>query len=280
MKLQQYPIVVPGQKTGPAVLTVYQLDKISVAPQKKRPFVIICGGGGYSRISDREKEPVLLQFLAWGCSGALLEYSVAPNEFPVAAQELASAVAMARSHEKEWQIDPDKIVTCGFSAGGHLTGSLGVFWNREFICQPLGLEPKAVKPNGQILCYPVITSGAKAHRESFEMLLGNRLSERGLLELVSLENQVTAQTPKTFLWHTLPDSTVPVENSLLFAQALTQAGVDYELHIFPVGGHGLSLAVEETAGMEERNLLPYCGRWIPMVKEWMELNFQCCSMRA
>lgn len=279
MKLHQYPITVPGQKRGPAGLTVYQIDAISVAPKKKRPLVIICGGGGYRGISDREKEPVLLQFLSWGCAAALLEYSVAPNEFPVAVQELASAVAMARHQADEWQIDPDKIITCGFSAGGHLAGSLGVFWNREFVYGPLNLTPEEIKPNGQILCYPVITSGPKAHRESFEMLLGERLEEEGLLELVSLENQVTDQTPKTFLWHTASDDVVPVENSFLFAQALTQAGVDFELHIFPLGGHGLSLASPETAGMGDWMLCPYCGSWISMAKEWMELNFQCCSMR-
>ena len=139
MKREEYPITVKGQKTGPAMLTVYQIDNISVAPEKKRPMVVICAGGGYSRLSDREKEPILLKFLSWGCSACLLEYSVAPNEFPVSLMELASAVALIRSHGTEWQIDPDKIVTCGCSAGGHLAGSLGVFWNREFVFGSLGL---------------------------------------------------------------------------------------------------------------------------------------------
>lgn len=276
---EEYPITVPGQKTGPAILTVFRIDNISVAPDKKRPMAVICSGGGYSRISDREKEPILLQFLSWGVSACLLEYSVAPNEFPVALQELASAVALLRSHEKEWQIDKDKIVTCGFSAGGHLAASLGVFWNQDFVFRPLGLSPEEIKPNGQILCYPVITSGIKAHRESFEMLLGQKLKEEGMLELVSLENQVSGQTPRTFLWHTVPDPTVPVENSLLFAQALAKEGVRFEMHIFPEGGHGLSLATEETAGMRDLMLEPYCSSWISMAKAWMELNFGCCSMQ-
>ncbi|MDO5350137.1 MAG: alpha/beta hydrolase [Lachnospiraceae bacterium] len=279
MRFEQFSITVPGQKTGPAVLTLYQIDNISVARAKKRPFVIVCGGGGYWQISDREKEPILLQFLAMGCSACLLQYSVKPNVFPTAVQELASAVALARSHAEEWNIDPDKIITCGFSAGGHLAASLGVFWNRDFVYGPLGLAAEDGKPNGQILCYPVISSGPKAHRGSIEKLLGERIGEPGLLELVSLENQVTGDTPKTFLWHTLPDQHVPVENSLLFAQALTEAGVDYELHIYPVGGHGLSLAGEETAGIQELLLQPYCSSWISMVKAWMELNFQCLSMK-
>ncbi len=280
MRQQQFTITVPGQKTGPAALTVYQIDNISVAPKKKRPFVIICGGGGYERISDREKEPVLLQFLACGCSAGLLEYSVAPNEFPVSLQELASAVALARRSAKDWQIDPEKIVVCGFSAGGHLAASLGVFWDKDFVYGPLGLTAEGCRPNGQILCYPVITSGPKAHKSSFEKLLGGRIGEKGLLEKVSLERQVTAAVPKTFLWHTMTDESVPVENSLLFAQALTEAGVEYELHIYPSGGHGLSLATEETAGARECHLQPYCSGWIALAKAWMELHFQCLSMKG
>lgn len=279
MRQQQFTITVPGQETGPAVLTLYQIDNISVAPEKKRPFVIICGGGGYERISDREQEPVLLQFLACGCSAALLKYSVAPNEFPVSLLELASAVALARQKAEDWQIDPEKIVVCGFSAGGHLAASLGVFWDKDFVAGPLGLTADSCRPDGLLLCYPVITSGPKAHRSSFKKLLGERIGEEGLLEKVSLERQVTAAVPKTFLWHTRSDETVPVENSLLFAQALTEAGVEYELHIYPVGGHGLSLSREETAGEREYQLQPYCIGWIHLAKAWMELHFQCLSMR-
>lgn len=279
MRQQQFTITVPGQETGPAVLTLYQIDNISVAPEKKRPFVIICGGGGYERISDREQEPVLLQFLACGCSAALLKYSVAPNEFPVSLLELASAVALARRNAEDWQIDPEKIVVCGFSAGGHLAASLGVFWDKDFVAGPLGLTADSCRPDGLLLCYPVITSGPKAHRSSFKKLLGERIGEEGLLEKVSLERQVTAAVPKTFLWHTRSDETVPVENSLLFAQALTEAGVEYELHIYPVGGHGLSLSREETAGEREYQLQPYCSGWIHLAKAWMELHFQCLSMR-
>lgn len=279
MRMESFPIVVPGQQTGPAELTLYQIDNISVAPEKKRPLVIVCGGGGYSRISDREKEPILLKFLAMGCSACLLEYSVAPNRFPTALLELASAVALARSHSGEWHIDPEKIITCGFSAGGHLAASLGVFWNRELAYGPLGCGPEDIRPNGQILAYPVITAGEKAHRRSIQELLGEKADDPEYLDLVSLEKQVTKDTPKTFLWHTLTDESVPVENSLMLAQAMVREGVNVELHIYPVGGHGLSLAVPETAGIQERLLLPYCGSWISMVQSWMDLHFQSLSMK-
>ena len=153
-----------------------------------------------------------------------------------------------------------------------------MFWNRELAYGPIGKTPEEIKPNGQILAYPVITSGEKAHRRSIHELLGEKDEDPEFLELVSLEKQVTADTPKTFLWHTLTDETVPVENSLLLAQAMIREGVKLELHIYPLGGHGLALALRETAGDQEKNYVPYCSSWISMAQEWMELNFQCSSM--
>ena len=279
MKLQQFTIRVPEQKTGEATLTLYQLDNLGVAPEKKRPLVIVCGGGGYWNISDREKEPIVMQFLTMGCSACLLEYSVAPNVFPTSLCELASSVALARKNAEAWGIDPEKIITCGFSAGGHLVASLGVFWDKNFVYEPLNLTHEDIKPNGQILAYPVITSGEKAHPGSINKLLAEKAQDKTMREQISLEKQVTPNTPKTFLWHTVPDDTVPVENSLLFAQALISAGVSCELHLYPVGGHGLSLCKEETAGTQDYTLEPYCASWIDLAKAWMELNYQCLSMR-
>lgn len=277
MIMESHCLTVPGQKTGPAGLTVYRIDNISVAPEKKRPMVIVCGGGGYSMISDREKEPIVLQFLSVGCDACLIEYSVEPNVFPTAVLELAGAVAFIRDHAEEWNVDADKIVTCGCSAGGHLAASLGVFWNREFVYGPIGRKAEEIRPNGQILCYPVITSGEYAHRESFEKLLGERSNEEEALKLISLETQVTEDTPVTFLWHTAPDQAVPVENSMKFAQALHSHGVNFEMHIYPVGGHGLSLANEETSGEEGIELVPYCSGWIGLAGAWLKLNFPVSS---
>lgn len=273
MKLEEYPLSAPGQQTGEKRLLVYRIDTNKNAPDRKRPMVIVCGGGGYEYISDREQEPIVLKFLAMGYHACLLEYSVAPNVFPTALLELASAVALIREHAEEWGVETDKIVTCGFSAGGHLAASLGTFWNRDFVYGALGKKPEDIRPNGQILCYPVITSGEKAHRGSVEKLLGAECENEEKLELVSLEKQVTADVPTTFLWHTVTDQAVPVENSISFAEAMQKSGVNFEMHIYPVGGHGLSLATEETAGREEGMVQPYCAGWTDMVKEWMRHNF-------
>ena len=135
MKYESWNIAVEGQKTGEAVLHGYLLDAISVAPEKKRPAVIVCAGGVYARRSDREAEPVILQFLSMGYHGFLLDYSVAPNRFPTSVRELALAVSMVREHAEEWHVDPEKIFVCGFSAAGHLCCSLGEFWNMELLAK-------------------------------------------------------------------------------------------------------------------------------------------------
>ena len=256
MKYESWNIAVEGQKTGEAVLHGYLLDAISVAPEKKRPAVIVCAGGGYARRSDREAEPVILQFLSMGYHGFLLDYSVAPNRFPTSVRELALAVSMVREHAEEWHVDPEKIFVCGFSAAGHLCCSLGEFWNQEFVYGAIGKTPEAIRPSGLILCYPVITAGGAAHRGSFEALLGEDAYDPEKRKEQSLELQVTKDTPPTFLWHTEPDDCVPVENSLFFFEALHKNKIPVEMHIYPAGGHGLSLANEETKRQDGSGIQP------------------------
>ena len=211
-----------------------------------------------------------MEFLAAGCQVFSLHYSVAPETFPVALMELAKAVALVKKHACEWNIDTERIMVCGFSAGGHLAACLGVMWNREFLYGPLNAAPEDIQPKGMILCYPVITSGTFGHQRSFEQLLGDRDSDPLLRELVSLELQAGPHTPRTFLWHTWTDQSVPAENSLLLAQALKKAGVSLEMHIYPSGRHGLSLATEEVSDSTGDCLVPHCQGWMELVKEWIK----------
>ncbi|HIZ20082.1 MAG TPA: alpha/beta hydrolase [Firmicutes bacterium] len=249
--------------TGSPCLYAYLRSPYRELPSPPRPAVVICPGGGYQMLSDREGEGVALRFLQEGFQCFVLHYSVAGQAvFPGPQLELASAVALVRRRASEWTIDPDKIVVCGFSAGGHLAGSLGMFWNRELLTGPLGLSPADIRPNGMILGYPVITSGEFAHRGSFQSLLGERYEE--CLELASLEKQVTADTPPAFLWHTWDDDAVPVENSLLLAAALRRRQIPLEMHILASGPHGLALATEETG-----TAIPACADWPDWASRWI-----------
>ena len=249
--------------SGKPKLYTYVRDASPEMPAKPRPAIVICPGGGYVMTSDREAEPIALRFFAMGFSCFVLRYTVGGGvEFPGPHLELAAAVALVRAHAAAWQVDPDKIIVCGFSAGGHLAASLGMFWNRDFLTGPLGLRRQEDKPNGLILGYPVFTSGAAAHAESFRNLLGSRYDE--CLELVSLEKQVSGDTPPVFLWHTFDDPTVPVENAWLLADALRKNGVPMEMHILPHGAHGLALATEETNMVE-----PSCQAWPDWAARWI-----------
>ena len=238
-----------------------------IDPHRVRKTVVLCPGGGYVMTSDREAEPVALALTARGYNVLILRYSVAPARFPTALCELAYSVALAREHAAEWHVDPDKIVVMGFSAGAHLAGSLGTMWQEDFLADRLHLPNEAFRPNGMMLGYPVITSGEFAHEGSFEALLGDRLAECAWF---SLENRVNPRTPPAFVWHTWDDNCVPVENSLLFAQAMKRQQIPLELHIFPHGVHGLSLANSLTANPAAAYLLqPECEAWLGLFLTWL-----------
>ncbi len=258
-----------NKKTPAAWFTAYLLDAPVEERLKARPGIIICPGGGYEHLSVREGEPVAGKYLEMGYHAFVLHYSLAPDRFPTALLELAMLMGRIREHADEWGVDPDKLILSGFSAGGHLAASLGVFWNRDFVYGPLGLQAEDIRPAGLILSYPVITAGPYCHPGSFDNLLGERAKDESLRRLVSLEHQAGSHTPRTFLWHTVTDQSVPVQNSILFAEALLEHQVSAELHLFPVGCHGLSLATEETAQGEPRYIEPQCQSWIRLAKTWL-----------
>lgn len=277
MTIEHFPITVSEIQCGgtcfnsSAKLTAYLLDPMEETKDRLRAAVVVCPGGGYNHVSHREDQPVAMEYLSMGCQVFVLHYSVAPDRFPRALMELALAVDLIRRHSNSWQIDPNRILVSGFSAGGHLACSLGVFWNRAFLCEPLNKKPEEIRPNGLILCYPVITSGKYAHRGSVETLLGPQLlADPQMTELFSLEKQVGPHVPPVFLWHTWTDQTVPVENSLLLANALREHGISLELHIYPRGIHGLSLATHEVEGRDRRYYEPACQGWIRLAETWIK----------
>lgn len=266
---ERIAIKVPGFPHEGTLYTYFLGNCEETRPQKKRPVIVVCPGGGYEKTSDSEAEPVAMQFLAMGCHAVVLRYSVAPARYPEALLQLAQTVCILRENAERWCIDPDRIIIQGSSAGGHLAACLGVFWERSFLTKQLGTVPEIIQPNGLILSYPVITAGEKSHKGSFKNLLGKNFENQEKLDSVSLELCVTKSTPRTFLWHTATDPKVPAENSLLFFHALHKFGIPAELHIYPVGGHGLSLATEETSPSDGSGVQRECQSWIGLADKWL-----------
>ena len=236
----------------------------------ERPCILIMPGGGYNHLAkQKEGEVYALNLCAMGYHAAVLHYSVAPATYPTQILEVAKAVKILREHAAEWHIDSDKIFVCGSSAGGHLAASYGCFWHEDFVAEEMNVSDKEMlRPNGMILCYPVVTSGEKAHRGSFVSVCGDNYDE--LVDKLSIEKQICEYTPKAFIWHTFADMSVPVENSILLANALREKDIPFELHIYPVGKHGLGMADWSTQGSNGLGIEPQCQSWINLLKIWLE----------
>ncbi|MFT8889700.1 MAG: alpha/beta hydrolase [Ethanoligenens sp.] len=254
-------------------LTVYCPDNSDeVDVNCVRPSVIICPGGGYSYVSFREGEPVALAFVAQGYNAFVLDYTVAPQRYPTALLELAASMAFIRKQADRFHVDPDAIAVAGFSAGGHLAACLGTLWQEPFLADMLELDVQAIRPNALILSYSVLSSDQFTHMDSFDNLLGKD-AEGNQREQLSLEKRVNPNTPPTFLWHTVTDPVVPVENALLFANALRMKHIPFELHLYSEGGHGLSLCGPETAGTQKQYINPHCSTWFTLCDQWLRLVF-------
>lgn len=271
--MQYFEHEISGIDGTAAKFVGYCLDNSEeVIPGYTRPSVLVIPGGGYEMTSDREAEPIAMQFLAAGYNAFVLRYSVKPSVFPVALLEAAEAMKQIREHAAEWHVDTNAIAVIGFSAGGHLAANLATSANDEVIAAH-GYDPDAVRPNGLMLAYPVITSGPLAHRGSFDSLLGERKADPEALESVSIEKHVDAKTPPVFVWHTVPDDCVPYENTLMLINACKQAGVSVEAHLFPSGGHGLSLGTAETAWQGVHGIEECVQVWPQLAAAWMRRTF-------
>lgn len=245
-----------------------------IEPGRKHPAVVICPGGAYIDLSEREGEPVAIEFMSKGFHAFVLQYSTYPDAYPDALIEISVLVAWIRKHAEELSVDPDQVFTCGFSAGAHLAASAGIYWRNPVIYQNADLAYGSGRPNGMILCYPVVSNDIACERiNSFDYLFCGKGQEPLRIEN-SLQNGIDETTPPAFIWHTYEDATVPVKSAIVLAEALEKNHVKFELHIFSDGPHGLSLCNHQTASDEKKQYYnSQVEAWKELCYNWLKKEF-------
>jgi acetyl esterase/lipase len=225
--------------------------------------IIIFPGGGYAGLSmENEGSSIAKAFNKIGVTAFVVKYRLPSDDIMVdktigPLQDAQQAILYVRGHAKEWGIKPNQIGIIGFSAGGHLASTLGTHFDKVLVANP---DNVSARPDFMMLLYPVVTFGAKAHVGSRENLIGKTPSTE-LLDLYSNEKQVDANTPMTFLVHSGDDDVVPVQNSLMFYEALLYWKVKAEMHIFEAGGHGFGLNNSKSK-----------DQWIDWARNWLAEN--------
>jgi acetyl esterase/lipase len=228
--------------------------------------VIVCPGGGYQHLADHEGAPVAEWLNTVGVAAFVLKYRIGPRyHHPAPLQDAARAIRTVRARAAEWGIDPKRIGILGFSAGGHLASTAGTHFDAGNPQASDPVERVSSRPDLLVLIYPVITMGPLTHAGSKKNLLGDSTTPE-LVRLLSNEEQVTKETPPTFLVHTYNDAVVPVENTLMFASALRKAGVPFELHLYERGPHGFGLGVVNGATD------PILSTWPARCAGWLRLH--------
>lgn len=250
----------PGAKGSlPEDTPGYQLYRVP-ADQATGAAVVVCPGGGYRNLAPHEGHDIALWLNERGVTAIVLKYRLGPKyQHPSMLQDVQRAIRTTRANAADWKVDPQRIGVMGFSAGGHLSSTAATHFDTG---QPEAVDPIerfSSRPDVAILCYPVITMTEPfAHAGSRRNLLGESPSTE-LIKLLSSEQQVTAQTPPTFIFFTEDDKSVPLENGLLMAAALRRAKVPYEMHIYETGRHGVGLAKDN----------PALGTWTLLLENWL-----------
>lgn len=253
---------------------------------RKFPTVIICPGGAYIWTSHREDEYIALKFLSEGFNVIVLHYEQegreafsVPNDedlpknpvsvFPNPLISLAILVKEVRDNRDNWNVDLNHIVVCGFSAGGNLAALLGTNWDKDWLTSKIGVSSEEIKPTHLMLGYPVLDfTPRESYRRMLYAILGKFEFFEEEIDKISPVKNVSENTPKTFIWHTMDDTVVPAMDSIRFASELQKFDINYELHIFNKGGHGLALANSLQAsnkGLTNVNV----SKWFELFIEWL-----------
>jgi acetyl esterase/lipase len=268
-KIPNY-IDAPDEESS-AIDGVLRISKVSIpgyaffsaGNDDPKPCVIICPGGGYRILaSEHEGTDVAKYFNSIGIHALVLKYRIPsddhqPDKKIAPLQDAQRAVQLVREHAKDWKVDPDKVGIMGFSAGGHLASSLAVHYDDIKIKENNKIS---VRPNFQILGYPVISFSKFSHVGSRKNLLGKDSTE-SMMNYFSNEMHVNSNTPIAFLVHAKDDKVVPIENSFIYVDALKSNGVEAELFVYETGGHGFGM-INKTSSES----------WINAMKSWLQKN--------
>ncbi|MDF2925927.1 MAG: esterase/lipase-like protein [Paenibacillaceae bacterium] len=258
MRIELWPEGAPyahgNDKEGLPAITPY----LAEGAEGPVPAVVVLPGGGYHTRAPHEGEPIAKWLNTLGISAFVLDYRVAPYKHPVPLNDAQRALRHVRSQAEAWKVDPSRLGILGFSAGGHLASTAGTHYDRGDSASADPVERFSCRPDFMVLCYPVISLGEFRHDGSRVNLVGEDATEE-LVRLLSNELQVTEDTPPSFIWHTSDDPAVPVENALMFASALSRNKVQFELHSYMTGRHGLGLAADHPEAQTWPDL---CARWL------------------
>ncbi len=241
----------------------YQMSEADFVPylvpylcEGAKTAIVLCPGGGYINRSGHEGKAVGEWLNRIGVSVFDLEYRVAPYKAPAGAADVQRAIRVVRREASQYGVE--RIGVMGFSAGGHLAATASVHYDKKLYDETDETDRLSAKPDFSVLCYPVIDMFEYRHEGSRENLIGAN-PRKELKEFYSLHLHVTDDTPPAFLWHTAEDSSVPVENSMLYAMALSEHKIPFEYHVYPFGRHGLGLA----AGNE------HVHQWTEALNRWL-----------
>jgi acetyl esterase/lipase len=225
--------------------------------------IVICPGGGYENLADHEGPPVAQWLNDLGITGFVLKYRLAPRyRHPAMWLDVSRAIRMVRARAGEWKLDPERVGVLGFSAGGHLASTVSTHFDADDRSPDDPIDQQSARPDVAVLLYPVITLHApSAHTGSRRNLYGPSPSP-AQLDLLSNDRHVTPRTPPTFIFHTVEDAAVPIENALLYAAALRRARVPFELHAYEPGHHGVGLARQH----------PVLSTWTACCINWLRIR--------
>ncbi|MGV3724125.1 MAG: alpha/beta hydrolase [Actinomycetota bacterium] len=225
--------------------------------------VVVLPGGGYGGLAPHEGRDYAMWLNELGISAFVLKYRLGSGGYrhPAMINDASRAIRMVRSKAAEWKLDARRVAIMGSSAGGHLASTALTHFDSGDPSSADPIDRLSSRPDAGILCYPVITLGEKTHQGSKRNLLGENPSP-DLVKLLSNELQVTKETPPTFLIHTAEDTAVPVENSLLFADALAKNKVPFALHVYPKGPHGIGLGTRSWDPAARHPWVAQCALWL------------------